>query len=81
MGGGVHCAHGCLFGICVEKNAEIDTPHRKFKGCVLSKGTKCTIKNIITLSSEIWESSPSTLQAAQVVDFYGCLSGHVWESC
>ncbi|MFM7985230.1 MAG: hypothetical protein ACKPKO_38520, partial [Candidatus Fonsibacter sp.] len=47
---------GHLFGICVEKHAELDPSMRKFKGLVVFQGNQV--------------SSLATLQAAKAVDFW-----------
>ena len=70
---------GFLFGICVEKNAEIDASLRKFKGRVVFQGNQVYDQNHNYAIFQDLGSSPTTLQAAKAVDFFGCLPGHVIE--
>jgi len=70
---------GCLFGICVQKNAELDASLRKFKGRVVFQGTQVYDQNHNYFIFQNLGSSPATLQAAKAVDFFSCLPGHVIE--
>ncbi|MFM7978520.1 MAG: reverse transcriptase domain-containing protein, partial [Candidatus Fonsibacter sp.] len=70
---------GYLFGICVEKNAELDPSLRKFKGRVVFQGNQVYDQDHNYAIFQDLGSSPSTLQAAKAVDFYGCLPGHCIE--
>ncbi|MFM7985142.1 MAG: hypothetical protein ACKPKO_38070, partial [Candidatus Fonsibacter sp.] len=70
---------GHLFGICVEKNAELDPSLRKFKGRVVFQGNQVYDQDRNYAIFRDLGSSPATLQAAKAVDFYVCLPGHCIE--
>ncbi|MFM7988910.1 MAG: hypothetical protein ACKPKO_57320, partial [Candidatus Fonsibacter sp.] len=53
--GGYTVHMGYIFGICVEKNAELDPFLRKFKDVLYFKGIRCMIKIITTRYSRTWE--------------------------
>ena len=77
-GGGGYTVHmGYLFGICVEKNAELDASLRKFKGRVVFRGSQVCDQNHNYAIFQDLGCSPATLQAAKAVDFCGCSPGHV----
>ena len=68
--GGGYTAHmGYLFGICVEKNAELDPSIRKFKGRVVFQGNQVYDQNHNYAIFQDLGSSLATLQAARAVDF------------
>ena len=68
---------GYLFGICVEKNVELDVSLLKFKGRVVFQGNQVYEQSHNYASFQDLGSSPATLQAAKAVDFFGRLPGHV----
>ncbi|MFM7981092.1 MAG: hypothetical protein ACKPKO_17415, partial [Candidatus Fonsibacter sp.] len=70
---------GYLFGICVDKNAELDPSLRKFKGRVVFHGNQVYDQDHNYAIVQDLGSSPATLQAAKAVDFHGCLPGHCIE--
>jgi hypothetical protein len=70
---------GYLFGMCVEKNAELDASLRKFKGRVVFQGNRAYDQNHNYAIFQDIGSSLATLQAAKGVDFFGCLPSHVIE--
>ena len=76
-GGGYTVHMGYLFGICVEKNAELDASLRKFKGRVVFQGSQAYDQNHNYASGQNLGSSLATLQAAKAVDFFWCLLCHV----
>ncbi|MFM7988849.1 MAG: hypothetical protein ACKPKO_57000, partial [Candidatus Fonsibacter sp.] len=79
-GGGGYTVHmGYVYGTCVEKNAELDPSHRNFEGRVVFQGNRVYDQDHNYAIFQDLGSSPSTLQAAKVVDFYGCLPGHCVE--
>ncbi|MFM7984554.1 MAG: hypothetical protein ACKPKO_35030, partial [Candidatus Fonsibacter sp.] len=77
--GGYTVHMGYLFGICVEKNAELDHSLRKFKGRVVFQGNQVYYQDHNYAIFQDLGSSLATLQAARAVDFYGCLPGHCIE--
>ncbi|MFM7989507.1 MAG: hypothetical protein ACKPKO_60355, partial [Candidatus Fonsibacter sp.] len=70
---------GYLFGICVEKNAELDPSLRKFKGRVEFQGNQVYDQDHNYAIFQDVGSSLATLQAAKAVDFHGRLPGHCIE--
>ena len=78
-GGGYTLQMGYIFGICVEKNAELEPSLRKFNGRVVFQGNQVYDQNHKYAIFQVLGSSPATLQAAKAVDFFGCLPNHVIE--
>ena len=70
---------GYLFGICVEKNAELDLQFRKYKGRVVFQGNRVVNQNYDAAIFQDLGSSPATLEAARAGDAYGAAPGHVIE--
>ena len=70
---------GYLFGVCVEKNAELDPSLRKFKGRLVFQGNQVYDRGHNYAIFQDPGSSPATLPAAKAVDVYGCLLGHCIE--
>ena len=70
---------GYLFGICVEKNAELDPKFRKYKGRVVFQGNRVVNQNYDAAIFQDLGSSPATLEAARAGDAYGAAPGHVIE--
>ncbi|MFM7978150.1 MAG: reverse transcriptase domain-containing protein, partial [Candidatus Fonsibacter sp.] len=68
-----------LFGICVEKNAELDPSLRRFKGRVVFQGNQVYDQDHNYAIFQDLGSSLATLQAAKAVAFYGCLPDHCIE--
>ena len=69
---------GSLFGICVEKNYELDKgdARRKFKGRVVFQGNNVRDQNFDVAIFQDLGSAPATMEAARVADWYGRLPGH-----
>ena len=69
---------GWLFGICVEKNHEldIDDPKRKMKGRVVFQGNMVTNQTWEAAIFQDLGSSPATMEASRVCDMWGCCPGH-----
>ena len=69
---------GYLFGICVEKNSELgeNDPMRKFKGRVVFQGDRVIDQNYDAAMFQDLGSSPATLEAAEIADFFGCAPDH-----
>ena len=74
--GGYIVHMGYIFGICVEKNAELEPSLRKFKGRVVFQGNRVYDQNHNYAIFQDLGSSLATLQAAKAVDFCGCLPNH-----
>ncbi|MFM7858461.1 MAG: hypothetical protein ACKO96_42705, partial [Flammeovirgaceae bacterium] len=56
---GGYTAHlGYLFGICVEKNAELDHSLRKFKGHIVFQGNQVSDQDHNYTISRTWEVCP-----------------------
>ena len=71
---------GYLFGICVEKNSELSSDLRKFKGRVVFQGNQvCDQTSNYAIFQDLG-NSPATLQAAKAVDFFRCLPGNAIET-
>ena len=68
---------GYFFGICVEKNAELDASLRKFKGRVVFQGNQVYGQNHNYAIFQDLGSFLATLQVAKALDFFGCLPNHV----
>jgi len=77
--GGYTVHMGWLFGICVEKNAELepDDPNRKFKGRVVFQGNRVIDQNYDAAIFQDLGSSPATMEASKLADFYGCAPDNV----
>ena len=79
--GGYEVHMGYLFGICVEKNSELDIndPTRKFKGRVVFQGDRVVNQNYDAAMFQDLGSAPATMEAAKIADFYGCAPRHCIE--
>eukprot|EP00969_Alexandrium_andersonii_P079096 3488591-Alexandrium_andersonii.AAC.1 len=72
---------GYLFGICVEKNSELEKrdPLRKFKYRVVFQGNRVVDQNYDAAIFQDLGSTPATLEASRVADAYGAQQGHFAE--
>jgi hypothetical protein len=73
---------GYLFGICVEKNAELpaDHPSRKFKGRVVFHGNRVVNQNWEAAVFQDMGKSPATMDASRACDcYYGSMPGNKTE--
>ena len=62
---------GYLFGICVEKNSELDESQRKFKYRVVFQGNRVIDQNYEAAIFQDLGSAPATLEASRVADALG----------
>ena len=69
---------GYLFGICVEKNSELDksNPQRKYKGRVVFQGNRVVNQYYDAAIFQDLGSAPATLEAARIADAYGGFKDH-----
>ena len=74
---------GSLFGIIVEKNAElpVDDPRRKYKGRAVFAGDRVRDEAGQWTIFQDLGSCPATMEAARAADAYGCPPGHAVEQC
>jgi hypothetical protein len=72
---------GFLFGIRVEKNAELpaDHPSRKFKGPVVFQGNRVVNQNWEAAVFQDMGNSPVTMDASHACDCYGSMPGNKTE--
>lgn len=72
---------GWLFGICVQNNSEFmgDDPAKKFKGRVVFQGDRAIDQNFDAVVFQDLGSSPASMEAAKIADFFGCAPGHSLE--
>ena len=78
-----HDVHmGYLFGICVQKNSELpDNDDRKKYTCrVVFQGNRVVDHNFEAAIFQDLGSSPSTMEAAKIADFFGSAPGNVLET-
>ena len=75
---GTKAHFGRLNGICVEKNSELEpsNPQSKFKGRVVFLGNRVKDENWENALFQDLGSAPATMEAAKVIDAYGCLPNH-----
>ena len=62
---------GYLFGICVEKNSELDPSMRKYKYRVVFQGNRVVDQNYEAAIFQDLGSTPATLEASRVADAFG----------
>ena len=69
---------GYLFGICVEKNAELPDGHanRKFKGRVVFQGNRVVNQNWEAAMFQDLGNAPATMDASRIADAMGCIPGN-----
>ena len=74
---------GSVFGIIVEKNAElpVDDPKRKYKGRAVFAGDNVRDEVGQWAIFQDLGSCPATMEAARTADAYGCLPGHAVQQC
>ena len=69
---------GHIFLICVEKNSELaeGDPARKYKGRVVFGGGRVIDQIFDAAMFQDLGSSPATMEAAKIANFFGCVPGH-----
>ena len=72
---GIKVHIGSVHAICVEKGSELDmdNPDRKYKGRVVFLGDRVKDQHGHYALFEDMSSSPATLEAGKLADFFGCL--------
>ena len=70
----VHIAS--VFGVCVEKNSELEPAHRKFKGRYVLQGNFVTDEYREAAVFQALSSSPATLEASKIIDAIGLMPGN-----
>ena len=68
---------GYIFGICVEKNSELEdgNPLKKYKGRFVFQGDRVVDQNYDAAMFHDLGSAPATMEASKAADFYGCVPG------
>ena len=74
-GGTIHV--GSLHELCTEKGSELPVgdPGRKYKGRVVFLGDCVKGQHGKVAIFEEMTSNPATMEAAKIIDFFGCLDG------
>ena len=73
---GVDVHFGRLHELVMQKHAELDEIHRKWKGRVVFLGDQVRDQfNKVAAFSDM-ASQPATMEASAVCDYYGLLPGH-----
>ena len=69
---------GYIFGICVEKNSELEdgNPLKKYKGRFVFQGNRVVDQNYGAAMFQDLGSAPATMEASKAADFYGCVPGN-----
>ena len=70
---------GYVFGVCVEKNSELEPSTRKYKGRVVVQGNRVVNQSYEAAIFQDLGSALATLDASRAVDAYGCVPGHAIE--